>query len=42
MKGNNNDCNGQVVPHYYIYQIISVLSQVLDQFLWVSLFSRVF
>ncbi len=24
------DCNGQVVPHYYIYQIISVVSQVLD------------
>ncbi len=26
----DNDCNGQVVPHYYIYQIISVVSQVLD------------
>ncbi len=24
------DCNEQVVPHYYIYQIISVVSQVLD------------
>ncbi len=33
------DCNGQVVPHYYFYQIISVVSQyVLVNFNFFHLF----
>ncbi len=30
VRTESSDCNGQVVPHYYFYQIISVVSQVLD------------